>query len=185
MERTFSVIYYKFKLSFNNVQFKRLPRINGRLELKNEGKLILGNNLTFNSNFYSNPMGLNKCCSIFVESGGTLEIGDNSGFSGVAIYCSSTIQIGDNLYCGGNVSIWDTDFHPLSSTDRVNNIPGKTRCKPIYIGDNVFIGANSLILKGANIGNCSIIGAGSVVTRSVPPNEIWGGNPASFIKKVT
>lgn len=49
------------------------------------------------------------------------------------------------------------------------------------IGDNVFIGINSIILSGSNIGNNVIIGAGSVVSGRIPDNEVWGGNPAKFI----
>ena len=52
------------------------------------------------------------------------------------------------------------------------------------IGNDVFIGTNSLILKGVEIGDRSIIGAGSVVTKSVPASEIWAGNPAVFLRKI-
>ena len=54
----------------------------------------------------------------------------------------------------------------------------------MIIEDNVFIGAHSTILKGVTIGQNSIIGACSVVTKNIPPNEIWAGNPAKFIKKL-
>jgi len=54
----------------------------------------------------------------------------------------------------------------------------------VHIMKNVFIGAHSTILKGVNIGENSIIGSGSVVTKSVPSNEIWGGNPAKFIRNI-
>ena len=54
--------------------------------------------------------------------------------------------------------------------------------KPVVIGNDVFIGAKSIILKGVTIGENSVIGAGSVVTKSVPANQIWAGNPAKFIR---
>ena len=58
------------------------------------------------------------------------------------------------------------------------------RNEPVFIADNVFIGAHVTVLKGVTIGENSIIGACSVVTKHVPANEIWAGNPARFIKKI-
>jgi acetyltransferase-like isoleucine patch superfamily enzyme len=55
---------------------------------------------------------------------------------------------------------------------------------PVKIEDNVFIGAHSTILKGVTIGENSIVGACSVVVKSIPANEIWAGNPAKLIRKV-
>ena len=55
---------------------------------------------------------------------------------------------------------------------------------PIYIKDNVFIGANATLLKGVTIGENAIVGACSVITKDVPANEIWAGNPAKFIKNL-
>ena len=61
----------------------------------------------------------------------------------------------------------------------------KNRCiAPVIIEDTVFIGAKCIILKGVTIGQNSIVGAGSVVTKSIPADEIWGGNPAKFIRKL-
>ena len=53
------------------------------------------------------------------------------------------------------------------------------------IKDHAFIGAHSLILKGVTIGKYSVVGAGSVVTKSIPDGEIWAGNPAHFIRKLS
>ena len=84
---------------------------------------------------------------------------------------------------GGNVFIWDTDFHPLNFIDRRKNDYTATISASINVEDDVFIGANSIILKGVSIGKRSIIGAGSIVTKNVPNDEIWAGNPAKFIRK--
>lgn len=58
------------------------------------------------------------------------------------------------------------------------------KCKPVVIGDDCFIGAGTMILKGVTIGARSVIGAGAVVTKSIPSDEVWAGNPAKLIKKL-
>ena len=83
---------------------------------------------------------------------------------------------------GGGVCIYDTDFHPLSSVDRLKDNAEKIASGAVNIEENAFIGANCTVLKGVTIGKNSIIGACSVVTKNIPPNEIWAGNPAKFIK---
>lgn len=129
-------------------------------------------------------VGLSKKCSIYVANQAKLAIGDNCGLSGVSIYCSTNINIGKYVNIGGNVSIWDTDFHPLEFQARRIHKHSEIKLASITIGDDVFIGANSIILKGVNIGAKSIIGAGSVITKSIPANQVWAGNPAKFIRKI-
>lgn len=167
----------------NDVKYSSFPYINGKLLISNKGEFSIGKNTKFNSSITSNYVGLNKPCTISVGEKAILNIGDFSGFSGVSIYCSERIDIGKYVNFGGNTSIWDTDFHPLEFKMRRNGADG-TVTSPITIGDDVFIGANSIILKGVNIGNKSIVGAGSVVTKSIPNSELWAGNPAKFIRKV-
>lgn len=174
--------YYSVLLRFNDVHYKQLPKFNGRFKLINKGKIVFGSQLVFNSTFSSNPMGLNKYCSVYVDEGATLIIGDHSGFSGVSIFCSKQITIGRMLFCGGNVNIWDTDFHPLDHRERSIGDNSNVQSLPIIIGNDVFIGANSTILKGVKIGDNSIIGTGSIVTKSIPPNQLWAGNPARYIR---
>lgn len=127
--------------------------------------------------------GITKQCSVYVGSNAKVIIGDNTGLSGVSIFCKNDIKIGEHCNIGCNAFIWDTDFHPLNYSDRRKNIEDKIISKPIVIGNDVFIGANCIILKGVTIGDRAIVGAGSVVTANIPADEIWGGNPAKFIRK--
>ncbi|HKO80128.1 MAG TPA: acyltransferase [Chitinophagaceae bacterium] len=138
-----------------------------------------------NNTIAANPIGRIQKCSFFVDKNGILKIGDAVAISFTAIYCSHQITIQDNVMIGGGTCIYDTDFHPLAATDRLNDNDEKTASGPVIIESNVFIGANCTILKGVTIGNNSIVGACSVVTKSIPPNEIWAGNPAKFIKSHT
>lgn len=108
------------------------------------------------------------------------------GISGTTIVCQKNILIGNYVKIGGNVCIYDTDFHSLNPILRQNSKKdqGNTAKQDVVIEDNVFIGAHSTILKGVTIGANSIIGASSLVSKDIPKNEIWAGNPAKFIKKV-
>lgn len=142
----------------------------------NIGNQVVLSNSSFNPTISAN-------CRLIVASNAELTIGNNSGFSGVSLYCSKKITIGSNVICGGNVSIWDSDFHQICPDERRENL-GVIHSKEIEIGDDVFIGANSMILKGVKIGNRSIVGAGSVVRKDIPNDEIWYGNPAQFIRKL-
>ena len=95
----------------------------------------------------------------------------------------STLEIGDRVLVGGNCLITDTDFHPLDKNVRIQD-PKNITSKPVSIGDDVFIGAQSIILKGTRIGDGSIIGAGSVVLGEIPANVVAAGNPAVIIRKL-
>lgn len=158
----------------------------GKMQIDIAKKSIVNieKNVIFKNHTRFNYVGITRPSSIFTCDGATLLIGENSGISGTAIFAAESIKIGKNCNIGGNTFIWDTDFHPLDAEMRRINDLTKTRTSPIIIGNDVFIGGNSIILKGVSIGDRAIIGAGSVVTRSVPADEIWGGNPAKFIKKV-
>ena len=166
------------------VTYGSFPVIKGRIKLYGEGEFIFGKDLRFNSSLSSNFVGLYKICTIAVIKNARLEIGDHSGFSSISIYCSQDIRIGAHVNCGGNVCIWDTDFHPLDHAERRIHNTDKINSAPIVIGDDVFIGANSIVLKGVSIGDRSIIGAGSVVSKNIPTDEIWAGNPIKFIKRI-
>jgi acetyltransferase-like isoleucine patch superfamily enzyme len=79
----------------------------------------------------------------------------------------------------------DSNFHALDyNARRINHGVAMAKSSPIYIGNDVFIGAKTIICKGVNIGDRAIIAAGSVVVKSVPDDEVWGGNPAMFIRKI-
>lgn len=117
-----------------------------------------------------------KASKIQIARGAHLLIGNNTGMSNSIIACCSEIIIGDNVNIGFETTIIDTDFHSILPADRLNHMNvANAKSKKIVIHDNVFIGACCLILKGVEIGENSVIAAGSVVTSNVPPNELWGG----------
>lgn len=149
------------------------------------GKLTIGNNFSMHNGIRGNPIGCYSRCTFYVDKGAEIHIGDNVGVSQTAIICYKSIIIGDNVKLGGGVKIYDTDFHSLDPLIRSSKEDFKYKKKAeVHIKKNAFIGAYCIILKGVTVGENSIIGAGSVVTKSVPDNQIWGGNPAKFIKNI-
>lgn len=140
-----------------------------------------GINLDFSSNskfkIYGNcAFGFHS--SIRLEENAILEIGKNTYLSANAVLrVAKKIKIGDDCAISWNVTIMDSDFHDYYIDD---NLVENTN--EVIIGNNVWIGNNVIILKGVTIGDNSIIAAGSVVTKSVPPDTIVGGNPAKTIK---
>lgn len=147
-----------------------------------KGNFKFGNNLVINTlgvDIYTNS-------HITVCKNATLSFGNNSGISSTAIYCADKIEIGNYVNIGAGCLIMDTNFHSLDWRIRMDSERDVVSAKtvPVKIDDFVFIGARSIICKGVHIGEKSIIAAGSVVIKDVPAGELWGGNPAKFIKKI-
>ena len=170
-------------LKIKQVEYKNIA-INGKLVICGNGKIILGNGVTINSSLRSNPIGGQERSLFVVSKGAKLEIGNNSGISNTAIVCKQHIRVGRNVMIGGNTKIYDTDFHSLDYKKRLSPKTDIAVNRPISIEDGAFVGAHVIILKGVIIGEKSIIAAGSIVTKSVPAGELWGGVPAEFIRKL-
>ena len=174
-------------LKGNGVEYKGVVT-NGVpfVSVARKGRCTIGEQFSMNNNTRGNPIGRVQRCSLFVDNGAELIIGNHVGMSSTAIVAKKSVRIGDHVKIGGGTCIYDTDFHSLNpETRKDKSLDAKnTNHAPVIIGDNVFIGAHSTILKGVIVGNNSIIGACSVVTKNIPENEIWAGNPAKFIKRV-
>ena len=109
-----------------------------------------------------------------------IDIGPGTSFSNnVQVIAEQRVTIGARCLIGDAVLIMDSDFHDLSAEGR-HGQPATPA--PIVLEDNVFIGSRVIILKGVTIGKDSVIGAGSVVIRSIPPGVIAAGNPAKVIR---
>lgn len=146
-------------------------------------KITIGHNVIFRSHSKYNPLGINHPVILStLSSAAEIIIGDNVGISGCSICAMKRINIGNNTLLGANVKIMDTDFHPIHPKNRIYKSINDASSADIDIGNNVFIGTNSLILKGVVIGDNSVIGAGSVVTNNIPANVIAAGNPCKVVR---
>jgi maltose O-acetyltransferase len=110
---------------------------------------------------------------------GRLEIGERTLINyGTSIAALELVSIGAHCQIGTHVLIMDNDFHRLEP-ERRHERPDS---RPIVIEDNAWVGGRSIILPGVTIGHDSVVGAGSVVTRDVPPRTVVAGNPARHIR---
>ena len=116
-------------------------------------------------------------------------LGDNS-----RVWSAKSIEIGDRVFISHDVNIFDSWTHPINHRLRhlqfiemmTSGFPKKIYLneKSVKIGDDAWIGAKSIILKGVTVGEGAIVGAGSVVTKDVPPYTIVVGNPARIIREI-
>lgn len=178
------IMLTEYYLKVNNVSYSKY-KTGGVPIIRNSktGKIILGNNFSMNNGQFYNMIGCLQPCTFVVAENSNIIIGENVGISQTTLIAQCPIHIGNNVKIGGGTYIYTTDFHSLDSTIRNSENDG-LYCKkaPVYIGDNVFIGAHCIILKGVTIGNNSIIGAGSIVTHDIPSNSVAAGNPAKVIR---
>jgi len=184
-----STILFKARLKLLRCPFGKNLKVDGMpiLKLTRCGSLRFGKGCTINSRFKSNVVGRTNPVVFECIENGSISLGDYSGLSFAILSSRSKITIGNHVNIGGNVRIFDHNYHSLNYMDRRDGTLDNENCKtaPVIIGDDVFIGTNSIILKGTTIGERSIIGAGSIVSGTIPSDEIWAGNPAICIKKKT
>lgn len=178
-----ALIFNYIQFIIRGVKYENFPDIKGVITLRGKGKLIIGKRCKINSSIKINPVGLSGKCLFYISKGSRITIGNNVGISNSLFYSINNIEVQDNVLIGGGCQILDNDFHSLNYEERINN-SSYIKSKPVLIKEGAFIGASSIILKGVTIGRKSIVGAGSVVTRDIPDNEIWAGNPAVFIRKM-
>lgn len=173
-------------LKRQKVLINRSAIILGFPRVRNEGEIYIGDRVTIQSHPRYNETSIAVKTIIKVYHGGNLHIGSDSGISNIRISCRDSITIGENTLIGSDCKIMDSDMHPLDPINRRQrpNDPLKIKTKPIKIGNDVFIGSACIILKGAEIGDRSIIGAGSIVTCRIPNDQIWAGNPAQYIRSI-
>lgn len=156
-------------LNNKNIIFRGIPSFYGFWpNINNEGVMSIGANCTFRS--------FRLRQHITVRKNAEFEIGDNSFLNdGVNICSTQSIRIGNHAKIGDMTYIYDTDFHEVSPDAPVKHVP-------VSIGNNVWIGAQSIILPGCIIGDHSVIAAGSIVTGEVPAKCVAAGSPAKVIK---
>ncbi|MDW1847195.1 acyltransferase [Vibrio sp. Vb2110] len=169
-----------------NIKLGKALRIIGSplIDIKNDCFLYVEDNVTLNSQNRGYHVNMHSPIKLYADrEGAIIKIGENTRIHGTCIHAYESITIGKNCLIAANCQIFDGSGHDLSFSDVKNRINTKGISKPVLIEDNVWIGINSVILPGVTIGNGSVIAANSVVTKSIPPMVLAGGNPAKIIKR--
>lgn len=156
------------------------------LTIGENASVCIGYGFAVSSGDNQNPLCANSRCSIHVANNAKLIIGNMSGISGGCIWATESIRIGNHVNIGANCIIIDGDIHntdwSLRHIDRTSEKPVPYNHKPIVIEDDVWLGANTIVLKGVTLGARSIIAAGSVVTKDIPADCVAAGNPCRVLK---
>jgi acetyltransferase-like isoleucine patch superfamily enzyme len=154
------------------------------LQIKRDANITIGKGFRVHS---GNRTGSDTFPSskITVMEGATLKIGNNSGMANTVLWCRERIEIGDYVNIGTGCFIMDNNFHSTNWQIRMSGEEnGQIATAPVIIKSHAFIGAHCIINKGVTIGEKSMVAAGSVVVKDVPDGELWGGNPAKYIKRI-
>lgn len=179
-----STVYTRCFFLVNNVKYNYFTSLGlPLLDINSSSTCVFGNDFVMVNSAKYSTLGKNNRCKFVVYKDASLIIGDKVGMSNTTIVATQSITVGNNVLIGGGTTIVDSDFHSLNTAHWHTDLDEKNmKSLPVFIRDNVFIGMNSIILKGVTVGSNSIIAAGSVVFKNIPDNQVWGGNPAVFIK---
>ena len=170
----------KYKILSTNI-YEGNPKLIQPLLATGIGKIFFSDNVTLGNylssgffNTYAYFEARLNSASIYVGSG--THFNNNP-----TIVChGAKVRIGNNCLIGENLTIYDSNFHPLEPEKRHDN--SKIDASDVTIGNNVFIGSNVIILKGATIEDNSVIGSGSVIFDCVPKNSVVSTSKSKIIK---
>lgn len=191
---------YLFRAS--GIRFGQNMSVMGRVHVYGLGHITIGENFIMTSGNAINPISSNFQGCFYTETPESkIVIGNNVGMSSTRMWIHDSLTIGNNVQIGANVLLIDTDTHQIDyklrrspedavfaglTTDEIwKKKRENTKSASIVIEDDVWIGAHTIVLKGVTIGARSIIGAGSIVTKSIPADCIAAGNPCRVIRMLS
>jgi len=172
---TFWVRWYKLRLG-RRVSFGRGFLTNGRLIVRGPGRVVFGDNVNAWSHAEKNVL-------ITYTRNSLITIGDGTRLNGAGIQAYTHVKIGSRCILGSTL-LFDSDFHnpdPRLRHDKHAPRPSA----PITLGENVWLGGQSAVLKGVTIGENSIVAFRALVVEDVPPNVVVAGNPARIVKQLS
>ncbi len=154
-------------------------RCQGPCLIRKRGRISIGNNVMFDASG-------NRGIELSVAQGSHLTIGNDVYVNhSTSIICSIRVEIGHRCLIASNVHIMDEDGHPVDYRSRHDYRPTTPDTRlgaPIILENNVWLGTRAIVLKGVTIGEGTVVGAGAVVTQSLPPGVLVVGVPARVIR---
>ena len=171
---TFWVAWFKWRLG-DRVQFGRNFQTNGRLVIKGPGLVVFGDDINAWAHAEKNVL-------ITYTPGSRITIGSGTRLNGAGIMAYTRVEVGPRCILGSTI-VFDSDFHPLDPAHR-HDCDAPVSCAPITVGENVWLGGQSAVLKGVTIGKNSVVAFRGVVSSDVPPNVVVAGNPARVVKEL-
>lgn len=175
----------KFSFFINRVKYNSFVS-SGRplLEVALSSHFSCGDDFVMVNDAKTATLGKSNRCKFVVYEKAILKIGNKVAMSNATVVATQSVTIGNNVMIGGGVTIVDSDFHSMNPSHWHTKLDEENMLSSaVVIKDNVFIGMDSIILKGVTVGSNVVVAAGSVVSKDIPDNQIWGGNPARFIKE--
>jgi len=180
------------RLTSKGVEVHGAVRLYGtpRVRLVAGSRLIIEDNVVLCGSWRANTLEARGPCILqTTQPGAVIRIGPDTGITSATISAAQSVTIGSRVLIGAGALITDSDHHHVESTvggqpRRFAGFPTPKDADAVEIGDDVFVGARSLILKGVRVGHGSVIGAGSVVVSDVPSNVVVAGNPARVVREL-
>ena len=144
--------------------------------------VILGKDVKIHAfvNLYGCSIGDNTSIGAFVEIQKRAKVGKNCKISSHTFICEG-VTIQDNVFIGHNVTFINDKYPKATSPEGNLQTEEDWSVMPTLVEEGASIGSSVTILCGVTIGAAALVGAGSVVTKDIPPGEVWAGNPARFI----
>lgn len=191
------LILLRYRIQYPNIKFGSGVRIQGKFSVKGKGRVEIGDYCVFiagenhsNQIITRNPSAtitVGSHCffnsiTLSIEGNGKIAIGDHAYFNNPSIKATDSSITFKKECMVSDATFVDTDYHNIAINRR--NPEVKAKAKPIYIEENVWIGSQSMVLKGVTIEQNSVIGAGTVVRQSVPANVVVIGNPQQIVKEL-
>jgi len=167
----------------------RAVRVIGRpiVEIAAGSSITVGDRCAIVSRPGSTALGVSRPVILrTLREGARIDIGADVGLSGTTICAATHVSVGDRVLFGADVLVADTDFHEIDAIPRRYAAPPEPKeADRVVIGDDVFIGARSIVLSGSTIGEGAVIGTGSVIKGEIPPGVGAAGNPCRVIRPLS